>query len=419
MTESFNSLTILLKLLSPNSAPDETFELLSQIAPEQWDALIAEAERQEVAPLLFALLADLHKSHGREIPQKEKLRQTYLSTAARNMLTLHDAELVFAALRKAGIPVAGLKGVYLLEHAYPDIAARSMSDIDILIRKRDLAECIRILEGLGYRTTGYFNLDDENVDTKHVPPMEKSGGAIVELHWTLLEEDEPFTIDAQALWQRTVPARIANVDALALGVEDLILHLCLHLTYQHYLNLGLRGLLDIALVIHKFRPEIDWQKLIQIAQSWGAERVTLLALKLVETQLKVPIPAEVVNSLLPEGIPSSLLEQARSQLLGRERFGDQLTPDLVKMNTSRNLISKIKIGFQRIFIPRLALARLNNVPPTSPKIYGLYWVRLPYLIRTYGGTLNRLRNKDKTTGPALQKAESSYALHDWMSPDKK
>jgi len=135
-------------------------------------------------------------------------------------------------------------------------------------------------------------------------------------------------------------------------------------------------LLDIALVIHKFRPEIDWQKLILIAGSWGAESVTLLALKLVETQLKVPIPAELVNSLLPEGIPPSLLEQARSQLLGRERFGDQLTPDLVKMNTSRNLISKIKIGFQRIFIPRLALARLYNVPPTSPKIYGLYWVRL-------------------------------------------
>lgn len=178
-------------------------------------------------------------------------------------------------------------------------------------------------------------------------------------------------------------------------------------------------MLDIALVIHKFRPEIDWQKLILIARSWGAERVTLLALKLVETQLKVPIPAEVVNSLLPEGIPPSLLEQARSQLLGRERFGDQLTPDLVKMNTSRNLISKIKIGFQRIFIPRLALARLYNVPPTSPKIYGLYWVRLLYLIRTYGGTLNRLRNKDKTTGPALQKAERSYALHDWMSPHKK
>jgi len=77
-------------------------------------------------------------------------------------------------------------------------------------------------------------LDDQNIDTKHVPPMQKEGGAMVEVHWTLLEEDEPFTIDADALWERTVPARIANLDALALSVEDLVLHLCLHLAYQHY-----------------------------------------------------------------------------------------------------------------------------------------------------------------------------------------
>ncbi len=419
MTESFNSLTILLKLLSPNSAPDEAFELLSQIIPEEWDALIAEAERQEVAPLLFALLADLHKSHGREIPQKEKLRQTYLSTAAQNILILHDTEIVLAALQKAGIDAAGLKGVYLLEHVYPDIAARSMSDIDILIRKRDLAECIRILEGLGYRTTGYFNLDDENVDTKHVPPMEKSGGAIVELHWTLLEEDEPFTIDAQALWQRTVPARIANVDALALGVEDLILHLCLHLTYQHYLNLGLRGLLDIALVIHKFRPEIDWQKLIQIAQSWGAERVTALTLKLVETQLNIPTPADVISALIPEGIDPDLLENARRQLLERVRFEDHFTPDLVEMSAQKSLLSKVIIGLQRVFIPRLALARTYNVPPNSPKIMGLYWVRFKYLIRNYGKTLLRLQRGEAGTEPARQKAEISISLHEWMTPHQK
>lgn len=419
MQEDFDSSRTLLNLLEPGCPSEKQIELLCHLAPYQWEALILEAKNQTISPFLYSLLVELEKSTNLDFSSKVQLRQGYIITAARNTLILHETEQLLSNLRDAEIAVAGLKGIFLLENVYNNVGARPMNDIDILIRKRDLAECINVLERLGYTLTGYFSLDDQNIDTKHVPPMQKEGGAMVEVHWTLLEEDEPFTIDADALWERAVPARIANLDALALSVEDLVLHLCLHLAYQHYLDLGLRGLLDIALVIHKFRPEIDWQKLILIARSWGAERVTLLALKLVETQLKVPIPAEVVNSLLPEGIPPSLLEQARSQLLGRERFGDQLTPDLVKMNTSRNLISKIKIGFQRIFIPRLALARLNNVPPTSPKIYGLYWVRLLYLIRTYGGTLNRLRNKDKTTGPALQKAESSYALHDWMSPDKK
>ena len=391
---------------------------MSHTDAEQWDALITEAHHQTVAPLLFTLLLNLNKSHGLEIPQQEKLYQTYLSTATQNMLTLHDTEIILAALQKSGIPAAGLKGIYLLENVYGDIGARSMSDIDLLIKRRDLAECTSILEELGYRATGYFSLDDKNIDTKHVPPMQNTGGAMVEVHWTLLEEDEPFTIDAEALWQRTVPARFANVDAFALGVEDLILHLCLHLTYQHYLNLGLRGLMDIALIIHKFGEKIDWNKLVEIAKSWGSERVTALTLKLVETQLNVPFPSEVIFALLPHGIEPSLLENARRQLLERVWFDDRFTPDMLEMSAQKNLLSKVKIGLQRVFIPRLALARTYNVPPTSLKILGLYWVRLKYLIRNYGKTLVRLQRGKEETRPARQKAELSKSLHEWMTPQK-
>lgn len=419
MAENFNSLHVLLKLVEPGLSTDHLSALTTQLDEEQWKALIAEADRQSITSYLYTLLVNLNNSDGLEIPQPEKLHQTHISTAVRNMLILHDTEIILAALQQVGIPAAGLKGIYLLENVYPDIGARSMNDIDILVKKQDLPKSLAVMHELGYKPTSYFSLDDENVDTKHVPPMEKTGGAIVELHWTLLEEDEPFTIDAEALWQRTLPARIANVDALALGLEDLILHLCLHLTYQHYLNLGLRGLMDIALVIHKFRPEIDWQKLVQIAKSWEAERVTALTLKLVETQLNVPIPAEVFSSLLPEGIDPSLLENARRQLLDRVRFEDQFTPDLVEMSAQKSLLSKIKIGLQRVFIPRLALARTYNVPPNSPRILGLYWVRLRYLTRNYGKTLLRLQRGEAETEPARQKAEISKSLHEWMIPRRK
>jgi hypothetical protein len=178
-------------------------------------------------------------------------------------------------------------------------------------------------------------------------------------------------------------------------------------------------LLDIAMVIHKFQAQIDWGKLVEIAKSWGSERVTALTLKLVETQLNVPIPPEVLASLLPEGIDPDLLENARRQLLERVRFNDPFTPDLVEFSGQSSLSSKIKIGLQRIFIPRLALARIYNVPPNSPKIIRYYWVRLTYLVRSYGKTLLRLQRGEKSTEPASQKAEIANLLHDWMTPIKK
>lgn len=381
--------------------------------------LIDEVYQQGIAPLFYTLLVNLNNSHGFEIPQKEKLYQTHISTAAKNMLILYETETILAALQLAGIPAAGLKGIYLLENVYPDIGARSMSDVDILVKKQDLPKCLAVMHELGYQANSYFSLADKNIDTKHVPPMEKSGSPLVELHWTLLEEDEPFTINADALWKRVIPAQIANMDALALGVEDLVLHLCLHLTYQHYLQLGLRGLQDIAMVIHKFQAQIDWDKLVEIAKSWGSERVTALTLKLVETQLNVPIPPEVLASLLPEGIDPDLLEKARLQLFDRLRLNDHFTPDLLELSAQNNLISKVKIGLRRVFIPRLALARTYNVPPNSPKIVYFYWIRVKYLLRNYGKTVLSLQRGEAGTQPARQKAEISKSLHAWMTPIKK
>lgn len=417
--ENFDALNALLHLVTPGLSADLRFALTAQYDPPRWDALIDEAHKQGVASYLHTILLSPNFATKLETHHSYQLRQSYLSTVAQNMLALHDAEIILTAFQESGISAAGLKGIFLLESVYDDIGARAMSDIDLLIKKKDLAVCFHILESLGYQPTTYFSLNDANTDTKHLPPMEKAGGALVELHWTLLEEDEPFTIDADALWERAVPATISGVDALALGIEDLILHLCLHLTYQHFLNLGLRGLFDIALVIHNFRAEIDWQKLVRIAQSWGAERVTALTLKLVETELGIPIPVDIFTALVPEGIEPGLLENARLQLLARVWFEDQFTPDMVELSAKKGLLAKVKIGLQRVFIPRMALARIYNVSPTSPKILWCYVERLNYLARSYGKTVLRLQRGEKGTEPARQKAEISKSLHEWMKPHKK
>lgn len=415
MSEEFDPLRILMTLLQPGRTPGEQFDLLSRLDDPQWQALLGEADRQGVTPFLYPLLSDLEKSTGLTIPGREDLRLAHLSTAARNLVIMHEAEQLLTALESAGVRAAGLKGVYLADHVYENIGARSMNDIDILVKKPDLAASLRVMQNLGLRLSTYFELDDPNTDTKHIPPMQKPGSPPVELHWSLLEEHEPFTTDADGLWERTVPARIANVDALALGVEDLVLHLCLHLTYQHYLNLGLRGLLDIALVIHKFRAEIDWQLLADIAKTWGAGRVTALTLQLVETQLNVPIPAEVYQSLLPGGVAPDILSQARAQLLEQKLTEDNFTPDLVELAAERGFFSKLKRGWQRVFIPRMAIARIYNVPPNSPKVVCYYFTRMRYLLKTYGKTLLRLRIGKTATESARKAAETSTALHAWMA----
>lgn len=173
MAQEFDPLKVLLTLLSPASDPNEDSQPWSHLDPEQWDALVAEAYRQDLAPLLCSFLVRQADTQSLSLPLKEKLKRSYLTTAAQNTLALHDAEILLNTFQRAGIPAAGLKGVYLLEHVYPDIAARSMNDIDLLVRKPDLPKCLEVMDELGYKTVTYFSLADENIDTKHVPPMKK------------------------------------------------------------------------------------------------------------------------------------------------------------------------------------------------------------------------------------------------------
>jgi len=108
MAENFDSLTLLLQLLTPGRSADQQSALAAQLDPGQWEEIIAEAQLQDVAPYLYSLLLNLKTSDDLEIPQVEKLHQTYLLAVAKNTLALHNAEIVFSALDAAGIPVAGL-----------------------------------------------------------------------------------------------------------------------------------------------------------------------------------------------------------------------------------------------------------------------------------------------------------------------
>lgn len=411
-----DALTLLLQVFSPGKTHEEQFALLEGLDESEWGGLVMEAQQQNVGALLY--LQIIKQSKKLNIPDTllEELHNTYISNAGRSTFRMHSVNLLLCSLKQAGIDVIGLKGIYLIENLYSDIGARSMSDIDILVRKQDLGRTAILLEGQGYEKSTYFDSSDSNLDIKHIPPMIKPGSPPVEVHWSLLEADEPVNVDIDSLWQRAKPAQIADVEVLALSLEDLIAHLCLHLTYQHFLKLGLRGLYDVALILYRFGNEIDWAKLVEIARSWGAEKVVALTLALASELLGVHAPSEVSQGLLDEEITPEVLAQAKSQLLGRGRNEAYLTPDLVTLAGERTLFGKIRLGLSRVFLPRLTLARLYGVAPNSPRILSCYLERLKYLVRQYGRTVLRIRSGDDSLAPALESGKVSEELHAWMTP---
>jgi hypothetical protein len=245
--------------------------------------------------------------------------------------------------------------------------------------------------------------------------MKNKDGLSIEIHWTILSENEPFKIDTGGLWDRALAVKIADVDVLALSPEDLVLHLSIHFAYQHHLKLGLRGLNDIAEVLHYYEKHLDWGAIEKRSQKWGVDKVIWLALSLAEELLDAPVPSEVLFHLRPEDVEPWVLQNARSILLNAREMSVPMTPNLANFANERGVINKLRIVVSRVFLARKTLARLYDVSPTSIKIYSCYLRRLRELIQGYGPGLGQVLKKDAGVRSSLKVQQEVEKLQTWMT----
>ena len=407
----------LLVLLNPLSTSETIAAILGSFNSEDWQNFRWYLESHSLANLLYARFQQMGLQVLVPPDAGGFLRENYLANAARNLLLLTHAAEVLAALQAEGIPVIGLKGLYLLENVYKDIGVRAMNDLDILVRHEDIPHTIETLQRLSYMPSTFFDGSAPNQDVKHVPPMSLADGTTIEAHWSLLEEDEPFAIDSRGLWQRARPARFAETDASALSVEDLILHLCIHAVYQHYLKIGLRGMLDIALVLKNGAEHINWSKLNEIAREWGAEKTLALSFGLLQDMGWARLPEVFLSDLLPEPLDTAILTKAKSLLLQENLAPDAITPDVAALTSTKNLVQKARVVLNRIFIPRPALARLYKLNPNSPGILLGYFRRTFDLFRQYGRTVRKISAKDEAIQQDLEHEKDRFLIHDWQKPN--
>jgi hypothetical protein len=269
------------------------------------------------------------------------------------------------------------------------------------------------MQNQGYRLSTWYDPQAQNTDIKHLPPLEKAQHPTLELHWSILEEDEPFAIEAAGLWERAVEATIAGVKTRALDPEDLLLHLSLHFTYQHRLRGGLRNLYDIAEVLEQRSAKMNWQKLLATAQQWGVQRVTWLTFQLLKAITRVPAPKEVMTALLPEGADSSAASAALEQAGSLAEAWASLTPDLAAFSAA-DFFGKIKLLIQRVFIPPGVLAREYNINPASPLIMVYYLTRLRDLWRRYARSGWRMVAGQEAALAGADFEQQNNRLREWM-----
>jgi hypothetical protein len=387
---------------------------LRQLPTAAWDIIIQQALKHHLAPLLYHRF----NTHGLDatIPPKvlQKLQDIYLASMVRNTRLLHELAQVLTILQNNNIPLIGLKGVHLAETIYDDVALRLMDDIDLLVKKSDLATVRENLQEMGYNPIRHFWIEAETASYDGLPAFTKAEAVPIEIHWNIEAPTSPFKIDIDELWHRAQPVTIAGVKMLALCPEDLLLHLCLHAAYHHQFEHGLRALCDINETIRRYGDEINWEQVWLSARRRGASKPVYLTLYFARELLGTTVPKEVLHSLEPEDLDTELMTWVRAQIL-TDRASNPPIYNLARVWSAKRLQDKARILLKSIFPSPEVMATMYPVPPNSKRIYLFYPARLKDLLFRYGWIIWRLLRQEEKAIALAEQEDQQFALRDWMA----
>ncbi len=234
-----------------------------------------------------------------------------------------------------GIDTAVLKGLSVSANIYGDKAVRPGGDIDVLVRQRDVAGSIAILDEMEIGQNWPNLMADRYYERHHLHQQRCTPDLRLwyEVHWALDHPLTRLTIDYEAVMDRTTPGTLLGAPVADLSLPDLLLSLAIHLVkhaiylpsvldHPHLARIILAdGMLmyfvDVAEVVKQYEDEIDWQQTVASAKAWGAAAMLGAVLQVCYGYLQAPVP-DWVLAALPVSGPNWLKQKVMQRVVAYE-----------------------------------------------------------------------------------------------------
>ncbi len=214
-------------------------------------------------PVLYWVVSN---NHGEtDVPGwlKEKWEEAYFGNFLKNEEYFGVLEVLLDKCQKRRVPVIVLKGPALIGRIYKDPALRTLSDLDILCSRGDIARLLDIAAQMGYNPMAYGDglFSTHHVSLRRIDPSRPedeeraSSKAMIEFHFKPYEVIQKHQLFMELAWQRKEWIRINEVDCPVLSFEMEAVFNIAHIV-QHQFDVSLKQFLDIAGLLI-FSQEID------------------------------------------------------------------------------------------------------------------------------------------------------------------
>jgi hypothetical protein len=285
---------------------------------------------------------------------------------AYNILVFDELTDVLNSFKTEEIDTIVLKGAALAETVYGNIGQRKISDVDILVKERDLNKARDILSALGYK----MKFGSQLFYTKN-----DSFPMAIDLHrniWELIDNSTRKKIDM--VWEDAIPADIAGVKTLIMSPEDSLIYSAVHMAVFHGCIMD-KWIEDIKAIIKVYSETIDWEKFVCRSREYEIDiPLYYIFQNLLDKGLE--IPGYVLKGLKPRKnniIFKSLVAHVFSNK--NTRSMDYLFPILVR----KGFANRIKLILSYFFPSKEFLIKRYDIT-NEGLAYLFYFIRPLFLI---------------------------------------
>jgi len=283
-----------LTLLRALAARSTTFDVAAVAPPA-----VERALELGLGPVL-AHLANSADSRW-SLPYVERIRAAELTAHALATATYDSLADALAAARQIQCPVILLKGAATALRYYPSTHLRPMGDIDLLVpadRHAALEEAIRAIKFRQFPIDPAVNYDDH---LHSAPFWDPERGVWIEVHTSVFPRDYRLAHDPRFSWaaiaDQLTPIAVRDQAAYAMSDELQLVYTSARWSEMFDPHHGVYPILDAALLTHRRRDTLDWQRILAIVRgSWAALPLHLMLWYLNESGLS-PIPPDVLHTL--------------------------------------------------------------------------------------------------------------------------
>ena len=241
---------------------------------------LTEIEHHHLAGYVYLRLREAGLLERVAPEPRRRLREYYTRQWLRTERLLFELRGLQAACAAAGLPLLLLKGPGFAQRYYGRWDCRASSDIDLLVRPRDLERACEIVQRCGFDLRSWMPYG-QLLARRFVHHIEfAKGGLPLDLHH-VARSHPAFRLDEEPLWASALPLALCGLEIRV--PDDAHALLFLLLSIHQDLGIGtltLRQLLDLFLLLRALGSGFDWAGFAAARRRDGTWRICLNVLSL-------------------------------------------------------------------------------------------------------------------------------------------